>query len=109
MEIAALTFALDFLKSVLSGVVGDRLKRKTSPEKAKDVAYRLFTALGNLQRSSTALVEGLDAVLQEAKASPERVDTRELYSRLGEVSKELSQLTDAMNRIDPQLGCTHPG
>src|SRR3954454_2971842 len=101
MEIAALTFALDFLKSVLSGVVGDRLKRKTSPEKAKDAAYALFTALGNLQQSSTAFVEGLDGVLQEAKASPEDVDTRELYSRLGEVSSELSHLTDAMNQIDP--------
>jgi hypothetical protein len=56
----ALTFALDFLKSVLTGVVGDRLKRKTSSEKAKDAAYTLFTALGDLQQSSTAFVEELD-------------------------------------------------
>jgi hypothetical protein len=99
----ALTFALDFLKSVLTGVVGDRLKRKTSSEKAKDAAYTLFTALGDLQQSSTAFVEELDEVVQEAKASPDGVDTTALYARLGRVSRDLSHLTDAMNQIDPQL------
>jgi hypothetical protein len=108
MEIAALTFALDFLKSVLTGAVGDRLKRKTSPEKAKDASYKLYTALGNLQKSSAGFVEKLDEVAQEAMGSPDGVDTQALYSQLERVSMDLSRLSDAMNQIDPQLGVHAP-
>lgn len=106
----ALGWILEFLKPALNGVAGDRLRAKTSSEKARSRAFDLFNNLTRLQRESAALVGALeDLAATSDPDGPARQDASpRLRLIMGKVSSVLLDLAGSINRIDPQLSVHAP-
>jgi DNA anti-recombination protein RmuC len=100
--VPVLTFVLDFLKSVLSDLLVDQLRAKTSLEKSRDLSYSFVASLKQLRHSS----ELFAAYLAEAANTPSTVGAalrEQISDSVNEVSRDLVTLAEAVNRIDPQL------
>ena len=102
-EVAALTWAADFIKSVLSSVLGDRLKSKTSPERAQWLALQLYEAMGNLQRESRAFVAALRALADRGTGPVDEWQATDLREALVGVSGAIDGLQSILEKLDPQL------
>ena len=120
-EIAGLGWLSAFLNNVLASVVGDRLKKKPSHERAKERAYELFESLQDVRYGSAAFVDALRDLCgvevdpaERAKHTEPRDDDDEvtpegaLWNAISRVSYGLVRLTRALNEVDPQLGVHAP-
>jgi hypothetical protein len=102
-EIAALKWLATLANSVLAAGLGDRLKKRTSPEQARERGFRLYVALGELSDASVAFV----AALRAASEGDSSAKT-DLARRLPAVSVALQHLLSAVEGVDPQLSIHVP-
>jgi hypothetical protein len=90
--------ALGWLASFLNNVLGDRLKKRPSGERARERAFALYEALAHLRSESAAFVEALGGAANDGVGASES-----LKSALREVSSALEDLSRALHAVDPQL------
>jgi hypothetical protein len=100
-EIAGLKWIADFLKSVLSAVAGDRLKKTDSATMVKVHVFRAYGALADLKTASASFVSALKLLPSEAAQKGVEV-------ALNEVSFKLVALETSLNGINPQLDIHAP-
>ncbi len=113
METAAIT--LKFIWDFISPVFGDRLKesirKKNSPEVAKERVYRLYKSLGDMKARTFDFINALRlyASLLDEKASGERIqEARDfLYDRTDELMRVTAEMVDALDALSPQLEIHH--
>ena len=91
-----------YLADLVSGVVGDRLKPKTSAENARDAALDLYEGLRGLARASDDFIAALQ------KVSADRSASSSLTATVDPLRKALNAVNDALHRLDPQLSLHAP-
>jgi hypothetical protein len=111
VEIATLTWLADLLKGLAGSAVADRLKRRSSPEQARVLAYEVHRRLGEVESESVGFLVTLSVYA--------RADDDALEASLGqgrgmlrysasEVAGALQRLSRALEAIDPQLAIHAP-
>ena len=91
-----------YLADLVSGVVGDRLKPKTSAENARQAALALYEGLRRLASASDDFI----AALGEVSADPS--PTTSLVASVDPLRKTLDAVNDALRQLDPQLSLHAP-
>lgn len=97
-EVAVLGWVSDFVKTLMNTLLGERLKRKSSSERARDAALHLYRTLAEVGETSRNFVTALSAM-----ADGERDASDSLEYALGRVASALSGLVWACKQVDPQL------
>jgi hypothetical protein len=95
----------------LSPVFGDRLKetirKKGSPQVAKERVFRLYKSPGDVKARTFTFISALRlyASLIEEKASGERMQEAKdfLYDRTSELMRATTEMMDALESLSPQL------
>jgi hypothetical protein len=105
LEVAALKWVADLLKSLLAAAGGDRLKknRLSSSERASQAANKLYVSLNELAEASKDFVEILTAI-----AEGESGARGALEWALQRAAKASNNVAEAVNQINPQLSIHAP-
>jgi len=112
MSIVSLDIILDIVKAVVGDTIAERLKPRTSVEKAKTRAFALYETLKLLETHSDLLVRQYRAYIRafKSKASIQiiRVKQEEINDTLDCLLKIKNDLYSRIEKVNPQLELFSP-
>jgi hypothetical protein len=106
MEVATLKWLADLLKQLAGGVLGEKLKPKTSSERAWEVGRRLWVDLKELEDSSGKFVEELRIASEEVavyNAATREYNELKFAELKALMSKEVAELKPLMSKEVAEL------